>query len=241
LDVVALLIESKKSNNPIRPEVTMHPPQGKTKSLGVLALIGMLGTLAYLHSRNPAPPAAPPAIQVILAPGTTVTVRLNQAVGSKVSASGQRFMSKLDHAVVVDGREVLPSGTQFSGTVIEAMPAGHLAGGAVLRVALASFTLNATDYRIQTTTLVRVSQGKGRRTATMAGGGAAIGALVGALAHRGKGALIGAAAGAAAGGAGSSLYGGDRDIVMPAESRITFKIVEPLTVTLSPAPHTRRV
>jgi hypothetical protein len=216
----------------------MHPPQGKTKSLGVLALIGILGMLAYLHSRTP---VAPPPVRVILATGTTVTVRLNQAVGSRVSASGQRFMSKLDHAVVVDGREVLPAGTQFSGTVIEAMPAGHLAGGAVLRVALASFTLNATNYRIQTTTLVRVSQGKGRRTATMAGGGAAIGALVGALAHRGKGALIGAAAGAAAGGAGSALSGGDRDIVMPAQSLIAFKIVEPLTLTLGPAPQTRHI
>jgi hypothetical protein len=220
----------------------MHPPQGKTKSLGVLALIGTLGTLAYLHSRNPAaPPADLPAVHVILPAGTTVTVRLNQAVGSKISASRQGFMSRLDHAVIVDGREVLPVGTQFSGAVIETMPAGHLAGGAVLRVSLGTFMLNGTDYQIQTTTLVRVSQGKGRRTATMAGGGAAIGALVGALAHKGKGALIGAAAGAAAGGAGSALSGGDRDIVMPAESRITFKIVEPLTVTLSPASLTRHV
>jgi hypothetical protein len=125
LNVVALLIESKKSNSLVRQEVTMHPPQGKSKSLGVLALIGILGTLAYLHSRNP---AAPPAVQVILATGTTLTVRLNHAVGSRVSASGQRFMSKMDHAVVVDDREVLPAGTQFSGTVIEGMSNPACAG-----------------------------------------------------------------------------------------------------------------
>jgi hypothetical protein len=212
----------------------MHPPQAKAKSLAVLALIGILGTLGYLHSSvpdQPKPVAKP--VPLTLAAGTPVTVRLNSTVGSKVSTSGQTFSGTLAHAIVIDGQTVVPADTEFSGKVIEAVPAGHLSGGASLRIALTSFTLNGTEHQIRTTSVARVSQGKGKRTVEMAGGGAAVGALVGALVHGGKGAAIGAALGAGAGTAGSAVTGSNRDIVVPAQSSVTFKLVAPLTVSRS--------
>jgi hypothetical protein len=209
-------------------------PQGKAKSLAVLALIGILGTLAYLHSSVPdQPKPVPKPVNLTLAEGTAVTIRLNSPVGSKVSASGQSFRGTLRHALVIDGQTVVPANTEFSGKVIEAVPAGRLSGGASLRIALTSFTLNGTEHQIRTASVARVSAGKGKRTVEITGGAAAVGALVGALVHGGKGAAIGAGAGVA-----GSAVTGNRDIVMPALSSVTFKLVAPITFTTSRPPET---
>jgi hypothetical protein len=55
--------------------------------------------------------------------------------------------------------------------------------------------------------------------------------VIGGLAGGGKGALIGAAAGAGAGTAGAA-YTGNKEIVLPAESTLSFKLAEPLTVKM---------
>jgi hypothetical protein len=65
----------------------------------------------------------------------------------------------------------------------------------------------------------------------MIGGGAGGGALIGGLAGGGKGALIGAALGAGAGTAGSA-YTGEKEIVLPAESALSFKLTEPVTIKM---------
>ena len=57
------------------------------------------------------------------------------------------------------------------------------------------------------------------------------GALIGGLVGGGKGALIGAALGAGAGTAGSA-YTGEKEIVLAAESALSFKLTEPLTVKM---------
>ena len=63
----------------------------------------------------------------------------------------------------------------------------------------------------------------------LAGGGAGLGALIGGLAGGGKGAAIGAAAGAGAGGAGAA-FTGNKEIVLPAESALSFTLAQPLEV-----------
>jgi hypothetical protein len=63
--------------------------------------------------------------------------------------------------------------------------------------------------------------GKGKRDAEFIGGGAGLGALVGALAGGGKGAAIGAAAGAGAGTAGAAATG-KKEVEYPAETRLVF-------------------
>jgi hypothetical protein len=75
----------------------------------------------------------------------------------------------------------------------------------------------------------RTQTGKGKRTAVLAGGGAGLGALIGGLAGGGKGAAIGALAGAGAG-TGGAAFTGNKDIVLPAESVLSFKLEQPLEV-----------
>jgi hypothetical protein len=55
-----------------------------------------------------------------------------------------------------------------------------------------------------------------------------LGALIGGLAGGGKGALIGGLAGGGAGTA-AGAYTGSRDVVIPAESRITFRLTQSVT------------
>ena len=166
---------------------------------------------------------------VVVPAGTVLTVRLGQAVGSKISNSGDTFPATLAEPVVVGGARVIPAGAEAEGTVVEAAPLGRFKGGAVLRVALTSVTVSGTPHEIQTAAVSQAVQGKGKRSAVMIGGGAGLGALIGGLAGGGKGAAIGAAAGAGAGTAGTA-FTGNKNIVLPAESTLSFKLTQPMQV-----------
>lgn len=161
--------------------------------------------------------------------GTELTVRLGQAVGSKISRPGQSFSATLANPVEVSGTVALPAGASASGTVVDAQPLGHFAGGARLQVQLTSISVNGADQPIQTASIVRVIKGKGKRTGIMAGGGAALGAIIGGIAGGGKGAAIGALAGGGAGTAGGAATG-NKEIVLPAEAALTFKLQQALEI-----------
>jgi hypothetical protein len=168
--------------------------------------------------------AAPAPPQPIIVPaGTTLTVRLAEAVGSKISSPGQSFRATLSRDVTVDGNPVIPAGSTVRGTVVDAKPLGRFKGGAILELRLTSITVNGASQRIETSALTTTLKGKGKRTAVMAGGGTALGAIVGGLAGGGKGAAIGAAAGAGAG-TGGAAFTGNKEIVFPAESALSFRL-----------------
>jgi hypothetical protein len=169
--------------------------------------------------------------QVALPAGTVVTVRLVSAVGSKISAEGEHFSATVATPVQLDGKVVVHAGAQALGRVVQAVPQGRFKGAAVLRLVLESVSVNGDSYDVQTSSFSRYQKGKGKRTATFIGGGAGGGALIGGLAGGGKGALIGAALGAGAGTAGAA-YTGEKEIVLPAESALSFKLSEPLTIKM---------
>jgi hypothetical protein len=176
-----------------------------------------------------AKPQAPAPQPVVVPAGTVLTVRLGETVGSKASQPGQSFSATLAKPVEIAGQTVIPSGTAASGTVVDAKALGHFAGGARLELKLTSINVNGADQPITTAALVRTIKGKGKRTAIIAGGGAGLGALIGGLAGGGKGAAIGAAAGAGAGTAGGAMTG-NKEIVFPAESVLSFKLEHSLEV-----------
>jgi hypothetical protein len=172
---------------------------------------------------------APKPAPVVIPAGTVLTVRLGEALGSKISQTGQTFSATLANAIQVDGKDVVPAGANASGTVLDAKPLGRFKGGASLALKLTSISINGTDRPIETSSIARSEKGKGKRTATMIGGGAGVGALIGGLAGGGKGAAIGALAGAGAGTAGTA-FTGNKDVVLPAESALSFKLEQPLEV-----------
>jgi hypothetical protein len=169
--------------------------------------------------------------EITLPAGTVVTVRLASAVGSKLSTSGDHFSATVARPVEVDGKVAVPAGSEALGKVVEAVPQGRFKGAAELRLVLETVTVNGDSYDVKTSAVTRSLKGKGKRTAALIGGGAGGGALIGGLAGGGKGALIGAALGAGAGTAGAA-YTGNKEIILPVESMLSFKLAEPITVKM---------
>lgn len=173
--------------------------------------------------------AQPVPTSVTVPAGRVLTIRLADEVGSKISQPGQTFSGNLARAVEVDGQVVIPAGARVQGEVVDAKSMGHFAGGALLELKLDSVTVNGEQLPIRTATLTQTTKGKGKRTGLLIGGGAGVGAAIGAIAGGGKGAAIGALAGGGAGTAGSA-YTGNKEIVLPAESAVAFTLKAPLTI-----------
>ena len=176
------------------------------------------------------PPVETPKPQPIIVPaGTVLTVKTGQALSSKNSQTGQTFLATLAQPVSVEGRSALKAGSTASGTVVTAKAKGKVKGEGQLDLALTSITAGGHTYPIKTSVLSSTVKGKGKRTAATTGGGAAGGALIGGIAGGGKGAAIGAGVGAAAGFVGGTLTG-NKQIEIPAESALSFKLSAPLTL-----------
>jgi hypothetical protein len=213
----ALLACSKKNNDTTADSDTASPSAQDQST----------GSAAQNEKMAKSERARPQAKPLVVPAGTVITVRLGQSLGSKTSQAGESFSATVATPVEIEGKTAIPSGATASGTVVDAKPLGRFKGGAALEVRLDSVNINGTDHPIQTSPLVRSAKGKGKRTAVMAGGGAGLGALIGGLAGGGKGAAIGALAGGGAGTAGAA-FTGNKDIVLPAESALSFKLNQPL-------------
>ena len=187
------------------------------------------GSMNKSGSKAEMTPAAPTTATIPA--GTIITVRLGESVGSKISQPGQSFSATVASAVQVDGNTVIPAGATASGVVVDAKPLGRFKGGAVLQLKLTSINVHGSDAAVETSSVVRTATGKGKRTGAMIGGGAGLGAIIGGIAGGGKGAAIGALAGAGAGTAGTA-FTGNKDIVLPAESALSFKLEQSIIVKL---------
>ena len=185
---------------------------------------------AYTPPPAPVPPKQQPHT-VTLPAGTALSVRLNETVSTERNSSGDSFRATLVAPVVVDGFVIADRGSKVQGQVVEADRSGRVKGRANLSLALTE--INTTDgqrVRVQTNSVIReASASKGSDTAKIAAG-SAIGALIGGLTGGGKGAAIGAGAGGAAG-TGVVLGTRGKDVMLPNETALTFKLVSPVTIT----------
>ncbi len=126
-------------------------------------------------------------------------------------------------------RVVIPKGAPVSGVVVASHRRGHFKGSSILELRLTYLTLNGTRYALDTQDLTQTKKGKGKRSAAFIGGGSGLGMLVGGVASGGVGLLVGGLVGA---GGGTALGGltGNRDIEIPAESIVRFKLADNLVV-----------
>ena len=188
-------------------------------------------TSANTNSANQQNAQAPaPRPPLVVPSGKTVTISLGTALGSKLSTEGQTFTGSVAKDVVVENTVAIPRGSRISGTVVDAKPLGRFAGGARLEIRLDSIDVNGSNMPVQALARSFVLKGKGKRTGVMAGGGAALGGIIGGLAGGGKGAAIGIVAGGGAGGAGAA-FTGNKEIVLPAESAVAFELRRPLEIS----------
>ncbi len=173
------------------------------------------------------PPPPPP---VSIPAGTTLAIRIDQRISVKSSRAGDTFTGEfVDPVLAADNTVLVPKGAQVGGVVDVAHRRGHFKGRSLLELRLTSLTLNGMQYPLSTRDSSRTKKGKGKRSAALIGGGAGLGMLVGGVATGGVGLVVGGLVG---GGAGTAVAGltGNRDLDIPAESIVHFKLADDLLV-----------
>lgn len=163
--------------------------------------------------------------------GTELEVTVDETLASNRNNPGDSFAASLSRPVVRDGKTIIPAGAHVTGRVVDAKDSGRLHVPARLSVALSSVEVDGKSYDIDTDTIGETGKNHNKRNIGFIGGGAAGGALIGGLAGGGKGALIGTLIGAGAGTAGAAATG-KKDITLPAETRLTFRLMRSVTVSV---------
>jgi hypothetical protein len=177
----------------------------------------------------------------MLAMGTAVPVRTTQDINVN-NIDGQVFTGVVDQDVLdANGRVAIPQGSNAELIVRKTT-------NNELTVDLDSINVNGQRYAVRADqsavgtsgTLESGAKtiGKNKKTATYVGGGALLGAIIGAATGGGKGAAVGAAAGAAAG-AGAQIVTQGRNVRVPAESLVTFRLSRDLNVGIEDTGYNR--
>ncbi|MES1260509.1 MAG: hypothetical protein ABUS49_02145 [Acidobacteriota bacterium] len=199
----------------------------------------------------PARPATPPPVQAETRPapvarpepreeavrtipaGTTLQIRNNEAISAQTATAGQTYTAVVAQDVLdTQGNVAIPKGSDATLVVRDAAGQGKLQGRAELVLDVGSVSVGGRSYRLETVDLVKQGKdgvGKNKRTAIFAGGGTALGGIIGALAGGGKGAAIGALSGAAAGTATQAVTRG-KGLRVPSETVLNFRLEAPVRI-----------
>jgi hypothetical protein len=169
-----------------------------------------------------------------LASGTAVSVRSEENIDSAKAVEGQTFAGEVTEDVLdADGAVVIPRGANAQLIIRSASKGGKIRGASDLVLDLKQVAIEGREYQLSTSDLVQQGKsgiGANKRTAIYTGGGAALGAIIGAIAGGGKGAAIGAGAGGGGGALTQILTKGDA-IRIPVETVLKFQLDKPLHVT----------
>jgi hypothetical protein len=168
---------------------------------------------------------------VTLNAGILIPVRLVDGLSTERNTPGDLFTATLDKELVVDGLVIAERGARVEGRVVSSDRGGRLNGVASMTVELARLRLSDGQWvSLPTESFERRADTTHRDDAAKIGAGAAIGAVIGAIAGGGKGAAIGAGAGGAAG-AGTVAATRGRAATLTSETRLSFRLRSPVTVT----------
>lgn len=176
--------------------------------------------------------------------GSEIRVRTDQAINVKSVQANQLFPATVSQDVIdQNGNLLIPRGSQAELIVVPASGTDTTASNnenQELTLDLGAVTVNGQRYQIysdaSTTTAAERSStggiGVNKRTGKYIGGGALAGTIIGAIAGGGKGAVIGAITGGAAG-AGAQVLTRGREVNVPAETELTFRLNDSMTLPVA--------
>ena len=157
--------------------------------------------------------------------GATVTIRMLDSIDTGTNYAGETFRATLDSPLSVDGQTVIPKGAEAIGRLVLVERSGRVQGRPMLTLELTALNFEGKSVAIQTGAYQEVGPSQTKRTAILAGGGAALGTILSVVA--GGGFLLGSHVGAAAGTAVQAVRGG-KQLRIPGESLITFTLQSPI-------------
>jgi hypothetical protein len=203
---------------PPPPPAPMPPPPPQQEAVQTVA---------------PPPPPPPPVVKTVTIPaGTVIPIRISDALDSATTQPNSVFHGSLAGDLVVDGMVAARQGASVVGRVVTAKDATHFSGASELSIELTRIDTVDQPMAVVTDAYTKQGNGRGKNTAAKTGGGAALGAIIGALAGGGKGAAIGAVTG---GGVGAGVNGVTRgqQVQIPTETLVSFHLQSPISVTTS--------
>lgn len=160
----------------------------------------------------------------VLPEGSEIKVRTDTVIPAKPAANATYTATISDDVLDKSGAVAIPRGARARLVAVSSED------GKDTTLDLRSVTVQNKKYLLtvpgQSSKGTPGGLGANVRTAKYVGGGAAIGAVLGALLGGGKGAAIGALVGGA-GGAGAQVYTGKKK-ELPAETQLTFKLAQDL-------------
>jgi hypothetical protein len=179
---------------------------------------------------KPAPAVDVPRYREITLPaGTTLPLDLETGLASDTSQVEDNVRATLRSPITVDGRQVLPAGTELVGNVTDVERAGRVKGRARIVFRFTSLRHAKERYDISTESVARQAEATKGEDAKKIAIGAGAGAAVGALLGGGDGAAKGAAIGGA-GGTGVVLATRGKEVRIGAGADVNTKLTAPLTL-----------
>jgi len=168
----------------------------------------------------------------VLPAGTELVVRTAEDIDSSTAVVDQTFSAVVEHDIRGESDTVVVPAGSHAVLVVREISSGGLTGSPDMMLDMQSMTVSGRRYVVSTTALKQDSDtgiGANKRTAQTVGGGAALGTIIGAIAGGAKGAAIGVLVGAA-GGAGVQVLNRGKDVRVPAETLLTFKLSSPASL-----------
>jgi hypothetical protein len=164
--------------------------------------------------------------------GTELTVRTAEDIDSSTAVVNQTFSAIVERDIHGESADVIIPAGSHAVLVVRQISSGGTTGSPDIVLDMQSMTVSGRRYLVSTADLKEDSGtgiGKNKRTAETVGGGAALGTIIGAIAGGAKGAAIGVLVGAA-GGAGVEVLNKGKDVRVPAETLLRFRLDKPVSL-----------
>jgi hypothetical protein len=172
------------------------------------------------------------ATREVLPAGIELTVRTAEEIDSSTAVVDQTFSAIVERDIRGESNNVVIPAGSHAVLVVREVSSGGVTGSPDIVLDMQSMTVNGRRYLVSTTDLTQdagTGIGANRRTAETVGGGAALGTIIGAIAGGKKGAAIGVLVGAA-GGAGVQVLNRGKDVRVPSETLLTFRLSTPASL-----------
>ena len=174
-------------------------------------------------------PAEPVYREVTVPAGTTLRLELKSSVASDTSKVEDTVRAVLRQAVAIEGKQVLPAGTEVVGTVTDVERSGRVKGLAHISYRFTSLRHDSERYDIRTAVVSHQAKPTKKKDATKIAIGAGAGAALGAILGGGSGAAKGAAIGGGAG-TGAVLATRGDEVRLGPGADVNARLTSPVTV-----------